>query len=215
MKQTAATHNYSQFEIQGFKKGKYIDAEDLYTGQKFRVWEESGSSGKYSTGSIHARVALIDGKYYFVGANPIHLPITYTERFKKFFRKSQGKKKLTPVDTWELIKGSRQKTPPVPVLTNKEVKNLRKELKVKYVKLASKYAIGLSFDDLVRLVYEEKREVQLADFWKGLLKRGLTEQFFFKEFKLLGDIWNYFPHKSLRGKSPHEMFKEMKKANSG
>ena len=214
MKRAAASHNYSQFEIQDIKRGKYIDVEDLCTGQKFRVWEEKGSSGKHDKGSVHARIALIDGKYYFVGANPIHMSITYTERFKKFFRKSSGSKKFTPIDTWELIKVNRQKTSSPPILTIKQIKNLRKELEKKYIKLVAKYSLGLSFNDLVKLVNEEKREVQPLDFWKGLLKVGLTEQFFFKEFKLLEEIWNYFPHKSLKGKSPYEMFEEMKKANS-
>lgn len=141
------------------------------------------------------------------------MPITYTARFKKIFRKSQKAKKLTPIDTWELVRGSRQKVPPPPTLTGKEIKNLRKELERKYTKLALKYSVGLLFGDLVRLVYEEKREVQSLDFWKDLGKHNLPERFFLDHFKLLEDIWNYFPHKSLKGKSPYEMFVEMKKAN--
>jgi len=37
---------------------------------------------------------------------------------------------------------------------------------------------------------------------------GMPERVIFKHYQLFGDIWNYFPHKRLKGKSPVELFRD-------
>jgi len=47
-----------------------------------------------------------------------------------------------------------------------------------------------------------------ADFYTDLIKMGMPERVIFKHYQLFGDIWNYFPHKRLKGKSPVELFRD-------
>ncbi len=207
MIQVAETNQYSQFEIRSQRLGEWIELEDLKTGEVIKIWDTTGSSHDFKKGTLHGRRALIDSKWCFVGANPIYMPVTNTQRMKKFLRKTFKDVKITPKDTWELIKKQNAVSPEVPSI--RELPSLRKKLKQKFVKLTRKYSCKISFKDITDAVYKEDR-ADVSGFWQDLIKKGLAEELFFKEYQLFNDIWNFFPHRCLDDKSPLEVFVDLK-----
>jgi len=209
LEQVVETAYYSMFELQGAKPGYSVTVEDLESGKKMTVWDAKGSFGP-DKGLIYARAAKVEGKWIFTGANPMYLPITHTERAKKFIKETLKNKKFSPKDTWELIKDQRKQKPLPPKLSKDGIEKLRKDLRKKYEKTKRKYQVKLSFDGVLKLIYEEDRQIAMGDFWQMLIKKGIPEKFFFQNTQLFQDIWNYFPHKILNDKSPIEMFNELK-----
>src|SRR3989338_855965 len=98
-----------------------------------------------------------------------------------------------------------------PITYTKRLKGKMKrmELQAKYESLAKEYNVTLSITDLLKKIDEENRSA-LGDFWQEMMKNGLPEKFFFDQWQLLEDVWNYFPHKCLNGLSPVEMFSKLK-----
>lgn len=207
-KQIAETQNYSQYQVLGVKRGEYVELEDIYTGKIYKAYDKLGSESMDPESSIFARLAKVDSKWYLVGANPVGMPITYTERMKKMLRRNFNPKKdrLTPKDAYKLILARRENVKKsVRFLTPKEIKNKRKALKKSFEKLSLKYNPKMTFDSLLAEIYNENR-VNVLDFWKKLAKKGLTEDFVMDRFQLFTDIWNHFPHKCLKDKSPVELY---------
>ena len=206
-KQIAETQNYSDYQIFGIKRGEWINLEDIYTGKIYKVYDELGSKTILDEGTILARIARVDGKWYLVGANPVGFPITYTERMKKNLRNdfSKNKTKITPKDLYKLIVEQRKNPPKMSKpLTKTQLKKKREELEKIFNKKAKKYKVRMTFTELLKVIYDENR-TNVLDLWIGLGKRGLTEKFVIDEMQLLSDIWNNFPHKCLGGKAPIEL----------
>lgn len=81
----------------------------------------------------------------------------------------------------------------------------RKKIQKRYSLLASRYGFTPTFDEVVDFVFAEAYNHNEADFYTDLVKMGIPEKPFFKHLQLFGDIWNYFPHQRLKGKSPMEL----------
>lgn len=209
-KQIAKTHFYSQFEILKVKRGEWIRVENLFDGKVYKVYEKKGSETLPGKGLIPARVANVDGKWYFVGANSIFYPLTHTERAKKHLW-SLKIKKYSPKDTVDLLR-AREENPPEPVQipTAKELKEKHISLEKEYKELAQKHHSTLPFDRLISAIYREER-VNVLDFWTELENKGLKTEMLMENVGLFQDIWNYFPHKCLNNLSPIEAFKKIKK----
>lgn len=208
--QIAKTHIYSMFEIKEIKKGEWFVLEDIHTGETYKVYEKKGTSTIQGPGTIPGRIAKVDDNWYLVGANSVYLPITHTQRAKMHMRNMKIKK-YSPKDTVELLMASENKSQEYPpTVTKKQIRNKRKELRKDYEKNVKKYNLSLSFDELIKEIYEEDR-VNVLDFWKGLTKKGLNEKFLFEKIQILQDIWNYFPHKYLNNLSPAEVYSKMRR----
>lgn len=213
------TQRYSDFEILGFVPGSHIILEDVFTGEKYDVFDKIGSINAQSKGILKARIARVDEKWYLVGANPIFIPMTYTPRMKKILKRNKKVHGVSIRDTADMLI-ERENHPPEPpkIMTGEELVAKRKELEDAYNKACVKHKASLVFADLLNDIYEEQR-VNVLDFWKKLTKKGLNEDFFMNELQLLQDIWNHFPHKDLGGISPSEMYaklsKESKRSSTG
>ena len=212
----AETQLYTHLEIQEVKPGAWVKVEDIYTGKIYKVHDVSGSQTLQGRGLFHARLARVDGRWYFVGANPILFPITYTDRAKAIFRKEFKNSSVSPKDTAQLVRDhARQPKPSIPdVPTPKQLKNKRKQLRLLFSKKATKYHSALTFNEVAKAIYEEDH-TNLLDFWKELAEKGLGEKFVVEETQLLQEMWNWLPHQSLGGKSPIEMLTELHEANKG
>ena len=210
--QASQTQLYSHYEILQVKKGEWIKVEDIFSGKTYRVYDKSSSKTIPKFGLLHSRIAKVDKRWYFVGANPFYFPITHTDRAKNIFRRDFKNKKQSPKDTAELLLNhpnypDSDNIPNPP--TKKELKNKLKRLRKHYNKKGEKYNLKLSFDQVADFIYQEDR-VNVLDFWQELAKKGLGEKFIFTEIKLLEDMWNWLPHKCLGGKSPIEMYTKLK-----
>ena len=87
LEQAAQTFFFSEFEIIGAIPGSYMLLEDIFTGDKYKVYDRLGSSNVAGKGMLMARIAKIEKKWYLIGANPVHLSLTYTPRMKKMRRR--------------------------------------------------------------------------------------------------------------------------------
>ena len=203
-KQIAETYNYSNYQILSIKRGGWIKLENIFTGEIYKVYDKLGSENIPDEGTMFARVARVDGKWYLVGANSPICPITYTERMKRCLREDslEKKVKLTPKDLCKLILEQRKNPPKISkLLTKSEIKEKRKELESKFIRKARKYGANMTFNKLLQIIHEENC-TNVLDLWLSLGKKGLTEKFVVEEVQLLSDIWNHFPHRCLGGKAP-------------
>ena len=211
VEQAAQTFYFSEFEIVGVVSGSYMLLEDIFTGDKYKVYDRLGSSNIAGRGMLMARIAKIEEKWHLVGANPVHLPLTYTPRVKKMLRRDNDGFRPSVKDAATML--IRQETNPTKLprpVSKEEIRRKRKKLKGSYEKAAMKHRVTLAFDQFLVEIYNENRRRPL-DLWKMLTKKGLTESFLFGQIKLLQDTWNYFPHKCLGGLSPVEMVDKARK----
>lgn len=207
--QVTKTQRYGGFEIISIKRGEWIDVEHLFLGEKTKVYDVSSSKTIPDKGTVVGRIACVEGKWYFVGANPFYFSMTYTPRMKKIMQSEKTNPYMSPKETWELV--STPKAPPPPTFSPSDIKKKRETIQKEFGNLKKKYNFSVSFQDILTLVYEENRKSPI-DLWQSLFKNGLPEEVMIKHMQLFQDIWNFFPHKILKGKSPTEMFQQLKQA---
>lgn len=199
---------YGAFEIARVKRGEWLNLEHLLTGRKIKVYDQTSSATIPENGTLIGRVGKIDKRWYFVGSNPIYLPITYTARMREFLRETSQKFFLSAKDTLRLL--AVKNIPPPPEISSEEIKKKRKFIRQKYQSLAEKHSLTLPFSQIVAEIYEEDNASPLEIFNK-LVKQGLPKGVLLGNLELFQDIWNYFPHKILKGKSPVETYQVFKK----
>lgn len=103
LKQIASTHFYSQFEVLEIRKGEWLRVIDLFSGKFYRIYDKKGSESIASPGVVPARAACVNNRWYWVGANSVYFPVTYTKR-AKILMKKLAKKDFSPKDTVELLR---------------------------------------------------------------------------------------------------------------
>ncbi len=212
LEQIAKTHFYSEFEIKKIGSG-YFDLEDIATAKTYRAYDKKGSdNAKYGKGLLRCRVANVNGRWYFVGANPIFLTMVYTSRMKKILRKDASIK-FNVKDTVELLEKQNRQQPEVspPILTQKEIAKKREELELCFNKAKNKYHTTMSFSQIKEEISQENG-VNVLDFWQKLAKKGLSLEFIINEFLLMQNLWNYLPHKCLNNQSPADIYTKLKAA---
>lgn len=203
--QVLASQWYGEFEITEVVRSKYVLLEHLYSSTKVQVYDKTSTVSIPEEGTLHARLGKNDGKWYFVGANPIYMPLTHTKRMKQLLQKEIDRPKFSPIDTWRLLS---QKVPPPPKENAQDIKKKREDLRRQYMDTMKRFGATLPFQTLTKIIYEETSS-QPLDLFMALTKKGMPEELIFTESQLLQDIWNYFPHKILHGKSPAELFQKL------
>lgn len=211
LKQIISTQIYDYFEIEKTNPGKWVEVWGLFSGKKYKVTEISFSIQiGDQKGSFYNRVAEVNGEYYFVGSNSFILPTTHTNRSRKYYSLLKDKEKLTPkIPFATLLNQSNQKIDRRLSITGSSIKMKRKNLERKFQKLKIKYNLKIDFQSLVDFVFNESYKDHYADFNKDILTIGMPEEMMFDNLQFFQDLWNYFPHKKLNGKSPAEKFKEV------
>lgn len=209
--QISKSHIFSHFAIISVQRGEWIEIEDVFTGQIYRIHDRTSSTTIPEKGLLHVRIGCVDKKWYFVGAYPLLFPTVYTQRMKKILRSDLSKVPRSPKDTANLLHQHSNFTSP-PVLTKKEIKNKRKKLRKEFNKKVRRYNTKLNFNAVADAIYKENK-VSVLDFWKQLANDGLGDEFIDKELQLLQDMWNYLPHEILGDKSPAELYAQSKQDN--
>lgn len=205
------TNIYSEFQILSLKPDHYLDTEDILTGKTYRIFDKKGSSNSTNRGALRGRIGCVNGKWYFVGSNPLYFPIIYTPRMKNILRKEKLMVVTVKDSANILLKQNKEPLKPPEILSAKQLKEKQIELRKRYISAIKKYKVTMSFSRISEEIYREDR-VNVLDFWEGLTKKGLTKEFFFHELQLLQDLWNYLPHKCLNGNSPVELYSRLKRA---
>ena len=209
LRQITETQHFDMFELQSLKRGKWMKIYGLFSGKTYTVYEQSGSRNAPSKGSFWGRVARVNNRYILVGSNPVYLPMKSTDRLKQFYLENKPEK-FSPKDVLPILLP--RKTKPSIIekkqMTVKELLEKRKSIKTRYATLEEKYAFAISFEDIVEFVYNEEYKTNFGDFMTDLVKLGIPEKVLFSSFNVFNDIWNFFPHKKLQGKSPYELYKQ-------
>lgn len=74
--------------------------------------------------------------------------------------------------------------------------------------MVEKFGSSVAFKTITDFVYEENYQPHFADYLTDLIKLGIPELMCIEHIDYFQEIWNYFPHKSLGGKCPHELYQE-------
>lgn len=209
LKQIIETQCFDMLEIQSIKRGEWIKAYGLYSGKMYHIYEHTGSLTAPSRGTFWGRVAKVNNQYLLVGSDPAFFPTTATPRLKKFYLENKPKQ-FSPKDVLPLLLPQKTKESGVDKkqMTPKQLENKRKSLEKRFVLLQERGKFVTSFQKVCEFIYNENYKTNFADFFADLIKSGLPEKVVFSNPELFNDMWNYFPHKKLHGKSPYEMFKK-------
>ena len=82
-------------------------------------------------------------------------------------------------------------------------------MRARFKVLVKKYAIKIDFDRVAEFIYRENYQTNFADKFKDLMKLGIPEKTMVEQIKFFQDVWNFFPHKKLKGKCPAEKVAEI------
>jgi len=210
LEQILKTQFYDLLEITEIKPGQWLKVYSFKKGKNFKIWDKLGSMSARRKSTITGRLAKINNRWNLVGSDGIQLPFYSTQRHKKFMHQAEGGFQFTPKDTLKLLikKESSDQSLQQKIYTKKNIKNKRKKLKKKFEKLTKKYNFQLPFQKVVDFIYNENYQSNHADMGKDLIKLGIPKKALLNSTKLFQDIWNFFPHKTLKGKCPQEMFQE-------
>lgn len=211
LKQIIKTQFFDILEIVDVRPGAWLKLYGLSSGKIYKVYDKVGSSNNISKGSLWTRLGKVNNRWYLVGSNPLCLPIISTPRMRKIYLKqNKGKypsiKKVLSFLLPKENKGIKRIDPSQ--LTPKDIKNKRKKLEKKFNKLVKANSLKVSFKQITDFVYEENYKNNHADFPKDLAKLGIPQGIIVKKIQFFGEVWNFFPHKKLKGKSPVEMYKK-------
>src|SRR3989344_2242099 len=198
------TQKFEFFEIESIKHGEWIKVYGLYSGNKYQVYDIKGSQTLSNKGSFWARVAFVNKKWQFVGSDSLYYPVTSSNRIRKFYLKS--KTVFSPKNALDLILSKSNKKQVFPKDINiVSLTKKRKELEEEYRNIQIKYNIRTTFKKVVDYIYFENYTTNFADFFADLIKLGIKSIVVYKNTRLFNDLWNHFPHKVLKDKSPVEI----------
>ncbi|MFZ5376788.1 MAG: hypothetical protein ACOZAN_03950 [Patescibacteria group bacterium] len=201
LRQIIETHSLHLLQTYASSQPPYVFLQSVFTGKKFKVYDRAMSQSINSLqGSIFGRIAKVGKIYYLVGSNPITFPTRHTQRSIKIFAKEK-----TPTPTLKDIVKSLVK----PKRQNKKIvsiKQERKKIEKRFCQLATKFLAKATFVEVVEFIYKEKYDRNIANFITDLMKIGIPEVMCIENIDLFQGMWNYFPHKQLEDKCPHELY---------
>ena len=110
--------------------------------------------------------------------------------------------------SWSIHTPSSPKKEPPKFYNQSEILKRRSELKKAYLDLSEKHPFLPPFDDFIGRIYLEKRAESFLDILETLFKSDEAKEAIVNNNQLFQDVWNFFPHKILRGKCPAESFQK-------
>lgn len=212
LRQIVETARFEFLEILETKKGEWIRVLGVFTGKEYKIDERLGSM-EHDKGCLWGRVAKVNGRWVFVGSDPLFLPVVYSERMRRILRRSANKESKKKMSAKDVLGFLVERTDNGEALnkikqvgsSKKKVEAERKAVKKRFEVLKSRGGVRASFDEVVELIFNEDYGENHADFATDLVKLGVKEKVLIKEMGLFMRMWNCFSHKSLGGKSPVEM----------
>jgi hypothetical protein len=205
LQQIIETQSINLFQPYSKSKPPYVFLQSIFSNRRIKVYDRKLSlTIDQLQGSFLGRLAKVDKINYLVGSNPIVFPIHYTQRAIKLFAKEK-----TPAPTLPEIL-QQLSEPPVPLAKVDKV-NISLEqnkLEKKYLKLAKKFKSRVTFKQITDFIYEENYKHNFADYLTDLMKLGIPDEMCIKHINFFNEVWNYFPHKILGDKCPHQLYEE-------
>ncbi|MEI6498533.1 MAG: hypothetical protein WCO23_01075 [bacterium] len=203
-------NKYGWYEIIAVKLDEYLDLESLQSGKVYRTLEKAGTHGAEPKNTMICRVGKVGDHWELLGSDPIVLPVYHTKRMKALFRKDMSQ--WTPKDSRELLNNdtnSPNKLEQSIAMTEAEIEQKKRKIKKKIANQLVKIGSITTVEEVLESVYSEKgKAVNALQKLMLMLSDPLVEPTQ-KLIDLASDVWNYFPHKSLAGKSPTEKAQEI------
>lgn len=207
LKQIIETQKFEMLEIINIKKGEWIEVYGVFSGNIYKIYDYLGSLSLPEKGSFFGRVAKIDNKWLLVGSDTFSLPVISTTRAKRMYLKQ--KISLTPKDIWRFWLTPKEPDRDLEFtmrMSAKDLENRREKLKSRFEQKKKKTNFKTDFKQVLDFIKNENYKDKFADFFKDLTKLGIPPKVILEEISLFNDLWNFFPHKSLKGKSPAEIY---------
>lgn len=200
LQQIIETQSVHLLQTYAVSQPPFVYLHSVLTNKKFKVYDRamSQSAGNLQ-GSFLGRIARVGTTYYLVGSNPVGFPIRHTQRAIQIFAKEKTPAPSLKDSIGFLIKPDRQEPKKV------NLKQERGKLEIRFKKLAATHHAKVSFRDIVAFIHEEQYDHNIADFITDLINIGVPELMCIENIDLFLAMWNYFPHKQLGGKCPHEL----------
>lgn len=204
------TQFFSKFQIEKLIPNQGMDVIDIFTGKSYHIEDIKGSNNN-RIGTISGRIAKVNKTYYLVGSDPLFFPITYTKRAIELNSKNGGLAgSITPKTLFEEFFLNKRKDTIYD--SSIDVQAKRKELEKEYEIAAKKAQCSTPFNVFIDFVYNEHYQKNFGDFYIHLTsKLHIPEKMIFDNVLLFQDLWNFFPHKILGDKCPHDIVNEYKK----
>lgn len=205
LEQILSTQFYDLLEIMEINRGQWIKLYSFTKGKIIKVWDRMGSLTVMEEGAMTGRVAKIGGRWCLIGGDGIIIPRSTTPRHKRLLQQMKGGFRFTPKDTLKILLRDEPVNEPREAYSQKIIRAKRKKLETKFKTLSKKHAIEIGFKKVIEFVYQENYQTDFADMFKNLMKLGIPETVVMEQVKFFQDVWNFFPHKKLKGKCPMEM----------
>lgn len=206
LKQIIETQRFEALEIVKLKRGEWLKAYGLYSGKVYQIYDHLGSLSAPDQGTLFGRVAKIDDHWQLVGSDSVFLSWTNTPRAKKAYLKSGIKLTAREVLVFWLPQKKSEDLEFSMRMTPKGLLDKRKELEKRFNELAGKNKLKVVFKDVLDFIYKENYQTNFCDFFVDLEKIGIPHQVIIEEMPFFNDLWNFFPHKLLKGKCPAEIY---------
>lgn len=205
-------NKYGFYEILSVKKDQYIELESLQSGKIYKAQEKAGTHNVKPKSTLICRVGKVGDHFELIGCDPLGWPAYSTDRLKKIFRRD--KSSLTPKDARKMLLDKDDE--PSEFEKNLEMKdedliekrvNIINQLEKQLAKVKSPACV----DDILKIIFKEKYNIKGNDYLPKIInmldngKKVVNQEL----IDLAASAWNYFPHKSLGGKSPSEKAKEL------
>jgi len=215
--QIVGTQFFSEFEIMRVDRREYfVELEDIYRGEKYKVYDVGLSKSISDKGTILARIGKVDGLWAMLSPESEVMPFTRTERAKQIIQECTPKKARL-----DSVKKAMRFRIDLRTKREKEIENdinldltsaeARKMLRDAFPEIAEKYGVTLSWTQYTNKIRQEtdcNPLDLLAEIFPDDGKRRSEKQMR-EMINYFMTSWNYLPHNSLNGKSPNEMAKEM------
>jgi hypothetical protein len=92
------------------------------------------------------------------------------------------------------------------------IEDIRKEIESEVIEIINYYQIDTTFEEIKEMVFNEEGQEdfnKLIELFMSKINSGNLDEIN-EVLKFVNAVWNYFPHKSLKGLSPIEKIKETK-----
>jgi len=215
--QIIETQFFSEFEIsQVDRREHFVKLEDIYSGEKYKIYDIGLAKSIPNRGTILARIGKIDGLWAMLSPESEVMPFTRTERAKQMVRECTSKKaRLDSVKKAMRfridLRTKREKREDDDMNSDLTPAEARKMLRDAFPEIAKKYGVTLNWAQYTNKIRQET-DCNLLDLLAEIFPddgKRRSEKQMREMLDYFMTSWNYLPHNSLNGKSPNEIAKEM------
>ncbi|EKE00479.1 MAG: hypothetical protein ACD_22C00009G0007 [uncultured bacterium] len=215
IKSVIDTNTYQPFCIESCVAGDHTRAYGMKSGKTYDIYDKAFSTElsklpMSNNETFFCRIAKVNDRWEIFGSNPVFIPVAFTDRYKKMMRGVAVSPKEVAVLYYK--PSGDEKDDFTKARKRVDVVKKRREIEDRFELLRKRHHFTGDISLIVNLVLNEGYSHNFADFITDSLKLlGISKKH--QSIKILNDvgelatdIWNFYPHKALKGRSPHELY---------